>query len=68
MQWGWELTNHQGYADGVRFEFADPNAGTSREVDLIVAASTLQLHVCTPISGLPNTPLQPTSRGPAGVE
>jgi hypothetical protein len=68
MRWGWELTNHQGYADGVRFEFADPDAGISREVELIVAGSMLHLHACTPVTRLPNKPLQPTSGGQVEVE
>ena len=61
LRWGWELTNHQGYSDGIRFDFADSNRGVSHEIELVVAASTLQLYLCAPVSRLPNTPLQPTS-------
>jgi hypothetical protein len=68
IRWGWELTNHQGYSDGVRFEFADPNRGLSREIELIVEASTLHLHLCEPINRLPNQPLQPPSGGKIGIE
>jgi hypothetical protein len=46
MLWGWELTNHQGYSDGIRIEFADLDAGASVEIDLIVAASMLHLCIC----------------------
>ena|ERR1043165_4736255 len=46
LRWGWELTNQQGYADGVRFEFADPNAGTAVVIELIVVASTFHVYRC----------------------
>ena len=48
MRWGWELTNHQGYADGVRFDLASPDADISKTFDLIVAGSTLHMNMCTP--------------------
>jgi hypothetical protein len=64
VRWGWELINHQGYSDGVRFEFANPDTGVSQEVELIAAASALQIYLCAPINRLPNKPPQPTN----GVE
>jgi hypothetical protein len=45
--WGWELTNQQGYADGVRFDFANSTGGKF-EVELIVAASSLHAYRCEP--------------------
>jgi hypothetical protein len=68
LRWGWELTNHQGYSDGIRFDFADPDMGVSQEVELIVAASCLWLYLCAPTSRLPNRPVQPPSGGQVGVE
>ena len=56
LRWGWELTNHQGYTDGVRFEFADPDRAVSQEIELIVAASTLRLYFCVPGDRLPSKP------------
>jgi Family of unknown function (DUF6334) len=57
VRWGWELTNQQGCADGVRFEFANPDGGTSVEIELIVMASALQAYRCepTPRSGRART-------------
>lgn len=46
MCWGWELTNHQGYTDGIRVEFANPDTNASVEIELIVAASALHLYTC----------------------
>ena len=48
LRWGWELTNHQGYADGVRFEFADSDAGISVAIEVIVMASMLHVYRCEP--------------------
>jgi hypothetical protein len=40
--WGWRLTNHQGYADGVRLEFG-AGAGSGPVVELVTIASGLQV-------------------------
>lgn len=40
---GWQLTNQQGYADGVRLEFGNPDEPSSRVVELIGIASRIQL-------------------------
>ena len=45
LQWAWLLKNHQGYIDGVRLEFFDPDSPGSVIGELIVAASSLQLYV-----------------------
>ena len=47
LAWAWELTNQQGYADGVRLEF-----GPSREpvtIELVVAGSQFHLFVPAPL-------------------
>jgi hypothetical protein len=43
--WGWVLTNHQGYTDGVRLEFRDEPLQTLGIVEMIVAAS--MIHIST---------------------
>ena len=40
--WLWQLTNQQGYADGVRFEFANPDEPSRAVVELLVAASAIR--------------------------
>ena len=49
--WGWRLTNQQGYADGVRFEFGRPDEVTSVIVELVVAASAIRLFVSREAAG-----------------
>ena len=46
--WAWRLTNQQGYTDGVRLEFGAPGEASRAVVELIVAASAIELF-----SGLP---------------
>jgi hypothetical protein len=47
--WAWEMTNQQGYTDGVRLEFGDPkDSDKSRTVELVVAASSLKFFVAHP--------------------
>jgi hypothetical protein len=41
--WAWALTNQQGYADGIRIEFA-PFTGEPVTVEAIVAASAFRLY------------------------
>ena len=49
VQWAWEMTNQQGYTDGVRLEFGDPNdSNKSRTVELVVAASSLKFFLAHP--------------------
>jgi hypothetical protein len=43
--WGWQLTNQQGYTDGVRLEFVEPGLVSRAIVELIVAASAIRLLV-----------------------
>jgi hypothetical protein len=45
VSWAWALTNQQGYADGVRFEFGRPNEAASVIVELVVVASAIRLFV-----------------------
>lgn len=42
--WAWSLTNQQGYRDGVRLEFHNPDKA-SVVVELIVVASAIQIFV-----------------------
>lgn len=46
VRWAWRLTNQQGYPDGVRLEFGVPDKA-STVVELIVAASAIQIFVAT---------------------
>jgi hypothetical protein len=41
--WGWRLTNQQGYDDGVRIEFSNPEEKLSFVVEFIVVASEIQI-------------------------
>jgi hypothetical protein len=43
--WLWQLTNQQGYADGVRLEFGNPDEQTRAIVEMIVVASAIQTLV-----------------------
>jgi len=43
IRWAWQLTNHQGYTDGVRLEFGKPTERSRAVVELIVAASAIQM-------------------------
>ena len=49
--WAWLLTNQQGYSDGVRLEFGDPDSPESVVVELVVAASSLHPFVSQPAEG-----------------
>jgi hypothetical protein len=48
IRWAWQLTNQQGYQDGVRLEFGDPHMGSNCVIELIVAASAIQIFVAAP--------------------
>lgn len=39
--WAWQLTNQQGYVDGIRLEFGKPNSNTI--IEFIVVASTIKV-------------------------
>ena len=41
LQWAWSMTNQQGYTDGMRFEFHNPDESESVIVELIAMASGL---------------------------
>jgi hypothetical protein len=41
--WGWQLTNQQGYTDGVRLEFSAPGEASHTIVELVVIASGFQV-------------------------
>jgi len=40
--WLWQLTNQQGYADGVRLEFGNPDEQSRAVVELLVTASAIE--------------------------
>lgn len=44
-RWLWELTNQQGYTDGVRFEFGEPDKPFQVVVELVVLASEIDIFV-----------------------
>jgi hypothetical protein len=47
LRWAWRLTNQQGYSDGVRLEFGDPDKPSSLMVEMTVAASAIQIFEAT---------------------
>jgi hypothetical protein len=51
--WAWQLTNQQGYSDGVRLEFSEPGAESRSVVELIVVASAIQMFVVVPVGARP---------------
>ena len=46
VRWAWLLKNQQGYLDGARFEFGNADEPGSVVVELIVAASGLEIFLC----------------------
>jgi hypothetical protein len=40
--WLWQLTNQQGYADGVRLEFGNPDEQSRAVFELLVTASAIE--------------------------
>lgn len=46
--WAWRLTNQQGYSDGVRLEFSESGKESRGIVELVVAASAIQVFMATP--------------------
>lgn len=47
LRWAWCLTNQQGYRDGARLEFGDPNKSGGLIVELTVAASAITIFEAT---------------------
>lgn len=45
LLWGWRLTNQQGYDDGVRIEFSNPEEKFSLVIEFIVVASAIQIYI-----------------------
>ncbi|HEV3439361.1 MAG TPA: DUF6334 family protein [Gemmata sp.] len=44
--WGWQLTDQQGYSDGVQLEFTEPGTLQRRGiVQMVVAASMIEISV-----------------------
>lgn len=48
LQWAWLMKSHQGYTDGVRLEFFDPDFPGSVIGELVVGASSLHLYAAVP--------------------
>jgi hypothetical protein len=48
IRWAWQLTNHQGYNDGVRLEFSGPGQESGTIVELVVVASAIHTLVAVP--------------------
>jgi hypothetical protein len=44
--WAWSMANQQGYADGVRLEFSNPDKKDSVFIEMVVAASSIELFSC----------------------
>lgn len=62
--WTWRMTNQQGYTDGLRLEFGDPDDNhKSRTVEMVVAASSIKLFAVGPTTA--DMP-QPQSVSPLG--
>lgn len=41
LRWGWLMKNHQGYEDGIQFEFAETTEGPGITIQLMVEASAI---------------------------
>jgi hypothetical protein len=48
LQWAWLMTNQQGYTDGARLEFNDPDNPQSVIVELVAEASSLSVYLAGP--------------------
>ncbi|WP_282269904.1 DUF6334 family protein [Stenotrophomonas sp. PS02298] len=48
LQWAWIMTNQQGYPDGVRLEFLDPDNQKSVIIELVAGASSLCTYLARP--------------------
>src|SRR5689334_22529702 len=49
LRWAWQLTNQQGYVDGVRLEFRGAGESSNPVVELIVIASAMKMFVASPL-------------------
>lgn len=45
VSWAWQLTNQQGYSDGVRLEFSEPGQAFRTVLEMVVSASAIQVYV-----------------------
>ena len=54
-QWAWLMTNQQGYTDGVRFEFGNPDTPNTIAVDIVAVASGLEFAVARPADAAAGT-------------
>jgi hypothetical protein len=45
VHWAWSLTNQQGYTDGVRLEFGEPDRVSRAVVEMVVVASAIKVYV-----------------------
>ncbi|KRG63543.1 hypothetical protein ABB26_11515 [Stenotrophomonas humi] len=48
LQWTWLMTNQQGYTDGARLEFTDPDNQQSVIIELVAGASSLCIYLARP--------------------
>lgn len=48
LQWAWLMTNQQGYTDGARLEFIDPDYQQSVIIELVAGASSLYVYLARP--------------------
>jgi len=55
LMWGWILTNHQGYTDGVQLEFKGESPNHTPCIQGIVIASTIEVRTVLLSSALPAT-------------
>jgi len=52
--WAWQLTNQQGYSDGVRLMFSKRGGESVATVELVVAASAIELNLVLQLSPTSN--------------
>jgi hypothetical protein len=49
LHWGWRLTNHQGYTDGVRLEFGEPGGPPRAVAELVVSGSAIRVFAAAEV-------------------
>jgi hypothetical protein len=54
ISWAWQLTNQQGYDDGVRLEFSSTGESSDPVVELIVMASAIKMFVLSSVTAESN--------------
>ena len=47
IHWAWQMTNQQGYSDGVRLEFGEPGGKSVAVVEMVVLASAIYTFVAS---------------------